>query len=451
MTKTFCPIPWNFQAVRNNGDIRICCQANVTENQGVVRHEDGTPYNAGRDNMEDARNAKLMREVRKNMLSGMWSQECGRCQQEESSGLNSRRQYELENWKELTFEKAKSITQDDGSITGPKLEYYDLRFGNLCNLACRMCGPTDSHTWYEQWTEYHGSMQYLDTHGLVKLTRNEKGRLVTNDYDWHDSENFWSQLETNIPNIKHVYMAGGEPMMIERHYEFLQKCIDMDHSKNMILEYNTNMSNLPNRVLDMWTQFKQVRVGASIDGYGSMLEYQRWPIKWSQAYKNLQKLDQYAQNNKKILAWLACTVTAYNVWHIPKFIKWKLEDSGLRNINNTKKRPIITHHVAHGPKRVNIRILPKDIKQNIVDYYSTSLIEFKRKYPENIANNAESILNSIIKYMNSGDYSDKLPEFVKFTKYLDNARNQSVTEVVPEFQDLINNNFSRSVLSSTVS
>ena len=47
MSNTFCPIPWVFQAVRNNGDIRICCQANVTENQGVVRHEDGTPYNAG--------------------------------------------------------------------------------------------------------------------------------------------------------------------------------------------------------------------------------------------------------------------------------------------------------------------------------------------------------------------------------------------------------------------
>ena len=48
---TFCPIPWIFQAVRNNGDVRICCQANVTKNQGVVRHTDGSSYNAGRDDM----------------------------------------------------------------------------------------------------------------------------------------------------------------------------------------------------------------------------------------------------------------------------------------------------------------------------------------------------------------------------------------------------------------
>ena len=435
MSNTFCPIPWNFQAVRNNGDIRVCCQANVTENQGVVRHEDGTPFNAGRDNMEQARNATLMKEVRKNMLVGEWSQECGRCQQEEAAGLNSRRQYEIDNWK-FSIDDARYITEEDGSIKGRNLEYYDLRFGNLCNLACRMCGPTDSHTWYEQWTEYHGSDEYKDTHGTVKLTRNDNGRLSTTDYDWHNSETFWTQIEANIPNIKHVYMAGGEPMMIERHYEFLQKCIDAGQSKKMIIEYNTNMSNLPNRVLDMWTQFKQVRVGCSMDGMGETVEYQRWPLKWSQAYKNLQKLDEYAEKNSNILAWLACTVTAYNIWHIPRFMKWKLQSSGLTKINSTKKRPIITHHVAHGPKRVNVRVLPEDMKQEIVDYYAKCIAEFKAEYPEDIAKNAENILNSITKYMLGADYSDKLPEFVKFTNYLDQARGHSILDIAPEFERL---------------
>ena len=95
---TFCPIPWIFQAVRNNGDIRICCQANITKNQGVVRHTNGTSYNAGRDSMLEARNAELMLEVRKNMLAGRWSDECARCKQEEASSLNSRRQYEQETY-----------------------------------------------------------------------------------------------------------------------------------------------------------------------------------------------------------------------------------------------------------------------------------------------------------------------------------------------------------------
>lgn len=428
---TFCPIPWIFQAVRNNGDIRICCQANVTKNQGVVRKDNSDPFNAGNDNMELARNSTLMKEVRKNMLVGVWSDECGRCKSEEESGLNSRRQYELENWK-FTVDDARAVTNKDGIIFDSKLKYYDLRFGNLCNLACRMCGPTDSHTWYEQWTEYHQSNSYQDTHGIVMLERNDKGRLHTEDYNWHGSESFWSQIEKNIPNIEHVYMAGGEPMMIERHYEFLQKCIDSDHAKNMIIEYNTNMTNLPNRVLEMWTKFKQVRVGASIDGIGDVLEYQRWPIKWSQAYKNLQKLDQYAQDNSNIIAWLACTVTSYNVWHIPEFMIWKLNESGFKKINSTKKRPIITHHIAHGPKRVNIRILPEQMKQDLKQFYSNSLDAFPLEH----RNTAENILNSIVKYSMSADYSERLPEFVKFTNYLDKARNQNILDIVPNYNKL---------------
>ena len=61
-------------------------------------------------------------------------------------------------------------------------------------------------------------------------------------------------------------------MMIERHFEFIQKCIDLDCARKMIIEYNTNMTNLPDKVLEMWKHFKQVPVGASIDGVGKVIE-----------------------------------------------------------------------------------------------------------------------------------------------------------------------------------
>ena len=87
MLDTFCPIPWIFQAVRANGDIRVCCQANVTKNQGVIRKLDGSAYNAGQDTLEDSRNAEMMKAIRLNMLNGVWSEECGRCKKEEETGL----------------------------------------------------------------------------------------------------------------------------------------------------------------------------------------------------------------------------------------------------------------------------------------------------------------------------------------------------------------------------
>jgi sulfatase maturation enzyme AslB (radical SAM superfamily) len=439
MKDTFCPIPWNFQAVRNNGDIRICCQANVTENQGVIRHSNGTPYNAQRDSLEDARNADLMKTVRKNMLNGVWSKECGRCQQEEEAGLNSRRQYEQQNWPTFTIDKARDATDEDGSISEIPVTYYDLRFGNLCNLACRMCGPTDSHTWFEQWVDYHKTNDYIDTHGTVTLERNSKGRLFTNDYDWHGSDVFWNSIEKNIPNIKHVYMAGGEPMMIERHYEFLQKCIDSGYSKKIIIEYNTNMTSLPPRVLKMWEHFGQVRIGASIDGFGDMVEYQRWPLKWSQAYKNLQKLDELCIENKNIFAWLACTVTAYNVFHIPEFMWWKLKESGFKKINSSKKRPIITHHVAHGPKRTNIKLLSTELKQELFLHYKLwedKIIKDNEIDPL-VKEKAVNILDSILKFANKEDYAkDYLQEFVNFTNYLDKARNQNILDVAPQYSKI---------------
>lgn len=439
MSNTFCPIPWIFQAIRNNGDIRICCQANTTKNQGVVRHHNGTPYNAKTDNLDDARNADLMKQVRLNMLDGKWSEECTRCMNEETTGLNSRRQYELENWN-FTLDDAKKITDNNGIINDQKIKYYDLRFGNVCNLACRMCGPTDSHTWYEQWTEYHGTTEYDDTHGKVVLTRNSKGRLSTTDYDWHNSNTFWKHLEDSISNIEHVYMAGGEPMMIERHYEFLQKCIDLNCSKNIILEYNTNMTNLPDRVLKMWTEFKQVRIGASIDGMGDVVEYQRWPLKWNHVLKNLKKLDEFSQKHSNILPWLAYTVTVYNVWHTPEFMWWKLKESGFKKINSTKKRPIITHHVAHGPKRTNLKLLPLEKKNELKLYYNEWIEKFKNdnELTEEVKKNAISILDSIINFTFSDNYPKSLDEFIKFTKYLDQARKQNIVDVVPQYKDLFN-------------
>jgi hypothetical protein len=120
MTSTYCPIPWIFQAVRNNGDVRVCCQANITKNQGVIRHPDGTSFNAGLDDMDLARNADMMKEMRKNMLSGVWSDECARCQREESSQLQSRRGYENEHWgDQYGIEWARSATDDDsGALFG---------------------------------------------------------------------------------------------------------------------------------------------------------------------------------------------------------------------------------------------------------------------------------------------------------------------------------------------
>ena len=241
-------------------------------------------------------------------------------------------------------------------------------------------------------------------------------------------------MEKNIPYIEHVYMAGGEPMMIERHYEFLQRCIDSGCAKNIMIEYNTNMTSLPPRVLKMWEEFKQIRVGASIDGYGDVLEYQRWPIKWKQAKKNLEKVDNLPKN---VVAWVAFTVTAYNIFHLPEFMMWKLKESGYKKINSSRSKPVITHHVAHGPKRANIRLLNKELKQAVQDHYNTFREQIKLEdFDSNTKDKFNKILDSVVNYMNADDYSEKIPEFIRFTDYLDKERGQSIVDVVPQYEEM---------------
>ena len=432
---TMCPIPWKFQAVRNNGDVRLCCQANVTKNQGVVRKDNGEAYNAGRDDLSEAWNAELMRNTRRTMLNDEWPDECGRCKSEEEAGVRSRRENEMAQWK-WSGEQAGAMTSYFGWVYTLPV-YFDLRFGNMCNLACRMCGPTDSHQWYKEWTEFFGEDAFYDTQGRVELTRNEKGRLFTADYDWHDSELFWENLDRCIPNMKHVYMAGGEPLIIARQYDFLKRCVDLNAAKNIVLEYNTNLTMLPNRLLeDFWPQFKEVRIGASIDGMGAMQEYQRWPSKWSQIERNLERVNTLCEDAHNVSAWIATTITSYNVFHLPEFMWWKFH-SGLDNINTSKKKPIITTHIQHQPYRTSIQSLPASIKEQVTARYADWGNRFAEgDFPDHVKAHAEEILNSTQRYMVAENRDKYLDEFVSFTQYLDKSRQQNIVDVVPEFGEI---------------
>jgi organic radical activating enzyme len=435
MSKTFCPIPWNFQAVRTNGDLRVCCQANVTKNQGVIRKENGVAYNAGKDELVDSRNATMMKEIRLNMLNGVWSEECGRCRTEEENGLVSRRSYENQQWS-LSFEEAKTKTKSDGSIDIDEfpIVYYDFRFGNFCNLKCRMCGPSDSSAWYEDWIKVWNDNTFNDTSGKVTIQFDPKKDLVADGFDWPEYEPFWQQLESNIHNIEHVYFAGGEPMLIERHYDFLERCVERNEASHIIIEYNTNMSTLPSKVINLWKHFKQVRIGASVDGMEAMQEYQRHPAKWTKTLSNLQKIDNLPNN---VIAWLAFTVTAYNVNHMIDFMKWKLNDSGFKKINSTTRRPIITHHVAHHPKHLNIRVLPENLKQDLTTKFK-EFVEWVREnnYGIHVIKQAEDIANGVVNYMNSESYHEEYwHEFVNYTKKLDTIRKENIIDVEPMFKD----------------
>lgn len=437
---SFCVLPWNSVNIRANGDLRICCNANsYTKSKGMLRKEDGTVYNSSKDDWNDARNSELLKEVRLAMLNGEWHPECERCKQEESAGQYSRRKYESMIWKEFTIDKARDITSEDGIVDTEKqdIDYIDIRYGNFCNLKCRMCGPTDSHTWYEDFLAIYNTDNFEDTHGVIELKRNEKGRLYTTEYEWFvDNETYYKNFEKYAQHTKRMYVVGGEPLIIKEHHESLKKLIATGASKQINLEYNTNLTNITSEILDMWKHFKTVKVGASIDGFGKVFEYQRNPANWNSVLKNIRVIDEHTGDN--VIGVLSYTVTSMNVFHLPEFMQWKLE-SGLTKFNIlSMSKPVISFHMCHGPLRYNIKSLPTEMKtlvRQVYQQYREWILS--SSYDEKIINDFIHILDSVESFMLAENLQENFfgkGGFVEMTKKLDKLRNENILDIVPAYR-----------------
>jgi len=437
--KKWCPLPWMGLNVRNNGDVRVCCNANVSVNQGLIAKDDGTFYNLGNDSINDFRNADLMKEIRLSMLKGDYHESCVRCQREHESGMQARADWERDIWKHhIDEDKARLLTAEDGSIDVEQnpIKYMDLRFGNLCNLKCRMCGPTDSNMWYEDTVKLWGP-QYTDSGQKIKLVKNEKGKHKPDKdiYSWYNSKDFWIDLENEIPNIERLYIVGGEPLMIDQHYDFLQKCIDADRSNKIVIEYNTNITNIPQRAWNIWKHFERIQIGMSVDAVGPINDYIRNPSKWWKIEENMRKLDD-AEGEFKI--WWAATIQAYNLIHLPEMMMWKINQNFKRINVHVDHKSVISPHPLHNPKFLNIKIFPEESKKWITQYFNEWKVRADTEIPNNLnRKHFKKILDSYVNYMWADDYSEYLEKFWYYTKTLDQSRSESLKEVSPKTWDLL--------------
>ncbi len=460
---TFCILPWINISTRANGDLRVCCHANQGPTRGIYKKEDGTNYNLHRDQITDAINSPLAKEIRTTMLEGKWHKECIRCVREEKAGMKSRRINDGERFAEhITWEQAVAHTEEDGTIDLEHIKqtYYDIRLGNFCNLKCRMCSPMDSSAWYDDYVKMWGSNKFRDTHGIVEMYKNKKGKFTADDYDWVHKDHFWENLEENVSGMQHVYLVGGEPLIIERHYDFLKYCVEQDKAKEMTLEYNTNLTNIQPRALDLWTNFKQVQFGISMDGIGETLEYVRNPLKSSLIEKNLKKLDEVGTESMNFRAWIAFTIGSLNAFHVPDFLKWKIEQDFaiISPMMKNNPKPFANIHPIHKPHELSTRFLPKEVKDQVRDSWEEFRQEFRDSIVDTIDFHSPAKKNpkmmGIIKPANRQWAIDKMDQLLdnnlnfmygedwfteennkKFWKYngsLDNIRGESMETQLPE-------------------
>ncbi len=367
---------------------------------------------------------------------------CQRCISDEDSGVLSRRQIE-NNKNLLSKEQALPLTNSDGSISSQLTISMDLRFGNTCNLSCRMCSPSSSSAWYNEYYETRFK-RFKDGDEKHELLRNSSNQVVLkNDiYSWVNNPTVWNELISALKHIRELHFSGGEPFLIAEHYKLLEQIIDCGNADHVSLDYNSNITILPKRLLDLWKSFKAVSIGASVDAVGDLNDYIRYPSDFSKIESHLDQLDLSAVNIK---VWLTTTVQALNVFGLTDLYKWLIEKK-FKKINssllNDEKIFFLSSHTLHSPSYLSIKILPPSYKSAVEIKFE----EFKLWYDQFIAQNNELTdiqkanhqsmmrehLNSIVEFMNAEDLTPLLPQFLKETETSDTFRNQKIEEILPE-------------------
>ena len=246
---------------------------------------------------------------------------------------------------------------------------------------------------------------------------------------------YWNNFEKYTKDAKKLYIVGGEPLIIDEHIDTLERLVVSGRASEMQIEYNTNLTNVTTKILNLWKEFKEIRIGASIDGFEGVFNYQRFPASWDTVYTNLRRMEERKDINFK--CWFAYTITPLNLFHFPEFMKWKLDRSKLELFNPIHSwRPIVSFHMCHSPKYYNIKVLPQELKEEVVDHFDSYrpwILE--SDHNDNVKKFFIKHLDSVEKFMLSESYTEEYwPEFVSVTKKLDTIRAQDINKVVPQYK-----------------
>ena len=446
-TPTFCILPWIHFATRPNGDMRLCCSSNASgagadHTVGLVKMENGKPANFGRETPMEAWNNDYMKSVRTTMLNGEIPASCTKCFQEEKVGVVSKRIWETGTWhrdnKGVDIPYLIEQTKQDGTVP-EELVYLDLRLGHTCNIKCVMCSPHDSSKWV---MDHKKLMPQLEDPEVKRQMHWDKTQF---NNKWHEKDTFWEEMYKQIPNLKQVYFAGGEPLMIKEHKMFIEEIVRQGYQDKILLRYNSNGLLVDDDLIELWSKFKKVKFAVSMDASHGRDEYIRYPTDWKTVEKTLHMLDNTPDN---IQTSLATAIQIFNIKHLPDFMKWKIK-AGFKKLNEgtvpggvQMGGGLVNMHLLYIPTFLSIQILPKEDKLDV----ERRFMEFKDWLWENYRQDDDfwkhnpygwKRWEAVLNHMNAEDNSHLLPGFKEYVTKLDAIRGLSAAEVFPELAHLL--------------
>lgn len=327
-----CAAPWTQINMSSTGKYRLCCKVN--KDYLIARDGDDEIYKAGTHSLEDWWNSAYLEDIRTRMVNGEDLPECSRCHDVEDMGGTSHRMLSSVRWEEISpgadFTKSKYPVD------------IEARLGNLCNLKCVMCDPNAS-------SQHEKERKDLYEKGIVEKL------LPVKEYKVWNTRHAVNEIIGISEHIQILKLFGGEPTIMPEVPYLLGQLVESGASKNIHLKITTNLTNVNATFLEYLRHFKRVSIHVSVDGYGSVQEYIRFPSKWNTIAKNIKTVLKLSQENDNVDIVFLITLQILNITNVKKFIDWLDE-------NKTKERMTVSFNMVDNPAYYQINLLPLEAR-----------------------------------------------------------------------------------------
>jgi len=421
LPKNFCSVPWLQIHTEPDGKVFPCCYYSHDES-----HELG---NWNKEKIVDIFHGEKWNKLRRDFLEGERPAACNRCWKEEDSGISSMRNKFNERYlnlpdytKQNRYNKYVDIIKEgneDGSVNNIKLATIDLIFNNICNMKCRSCGPGLSTAWIPD---------------KIKLGRFKINpvTLLTNETVPHMKDDLVALLAMIDPYTE-IHFSGGEPMMQESHYEFLQLLIDMGKTKVKI-RYNTNLTVFKLKkynAFEILKNFDNVFIIGSCDAMGEQGEYIRKGFNWEAALEWIKTCKEYLPNADYGISAVYSLLNTTAAIDLHRFM---IEDKLFKRSDG--KNFGFYLNILDEPLWLRTTVLPADVKIEVTEKIKKHIEWFSETQDHDYNYDIYVVhWNNAITFMNSKDETSLIRKFYLETTLLDNIRNEKFEEVFPELHE----------------
>jgi MoaA/NifB/PqqE/SkfB family radical SAM enzyme len=158
---------------------------------------------------------------------------------------------------------------------------------------------------------------------------------------------FQEYIYKNAHKLKHVYLAGGEPLLMKENLELLQKL-----NPEVQLRINTNLSKVDTKIFDAVCTFKNVHWTVSVETVEQEFEYIRFGGRWTDFLDNLKQIRKLDHKISFNMLWFL--LNHDSVFDCVDYLK------GLGFHNNS-----FVIGALLGPDYLNIRHLPDNVLHSL--------------------------------------------------------------------------------------